>query len=70
MNDINITVKANTRELQRQLNKLDLKNMGPTELEKYLKENITVTLLGSQTERRFYINIKKKKENKKNGILL
>ena len=61
MNDINITFKANTRELQRQLNKLDLKNMGPTELEKYLKENITVTLLGSQTERRFYINIKKEK---------
>lgn len=58
MNNINITFKANTRELERRLNKLDLKNMGPTELEKYLKENITVTLLGSSTERRFYINIK------------
>lgn len=58
MNDIECTVKVNTTELRRQLNKLDLSKMTPTELEQFIKENIEVTLIESSTEKRFYPKLK------------
>ena len=54
-----ISFKVNTRELQRQLNELDLSKMTPTELELYIKENVQVVLIGSQSERRFYVSMER-----------
>ena len=58
-----ITFKVNGRELIRQLNALDLSNMTPKDLKKYIKENIQVTLLGSSNgDNRFYLYIEESEE--------
>ena len=53
-----ITFKVNTRELQRKLNELDLSGMTPTELESFIRENLQVTMVKSETERRAYVSLK------------
>ena len=57
-----ITFKVNTRELQRQLNDLDLSKMTPTSLEAFIKKHIQVTLIGSNQDKRFYVNLDDKKD--------
>ena len=53
-----ITFKVNTRNLQLKLNEIDLSKMTPTELEKFIRENINVTLIENPSEKRFYVDLK------------
>ena len=51
-----MTIKVNVRNLQLGLNELDLRNMAPKELEDYIKEHVCVSLIGNNSEKRFYVN--------------
>jgi len=53
-----ITFKVNTRNLQLKLNELDLSKMTPDELAEFIKENISVSLIGNESDKRFYVDLK------------
>ena len=57
-----ITVKANTRELTRQLNDLDLLQykFKPYELKEFIKENLEVREDSNSEDIRFYLSLKKR----------
>ena len=55
---VEITFKVNTRTLTRQLNELKLSQMGPTELENFIKNNLEVVRIGNSTDVRFYVKLK------------
>lgn len=57
-----ITIKANTRTLTRQLNELFENNKlsgNPNEVKEFLKENLYVCAIGPQDSRRVYLELKK-----------
>ena len=53
-----MSVKVNTRELNRQLNNLNLNNLTYLELEELIKNNVQVVEIGNSTERRLYVSLK------------
>ena len=55
-----ITVKANTRELTRQLNDLELLQYQPNELKEFIKENLEVREDSNSEDIRFYLSLKKR----------
>ena len=57
MKDIPVTFKVNTRELTRQLNKLNVNGWTVKELEDYIREHIKVTHVGSPEEREVYLKL-------------
>ena len=57
-----ITIKANTRTLTRQLNELFENNKlsgNPNEVKEFLKENLDVCTVGSPDSIRVYLELKK-----------
>lgn len=56
--DPEITVKVNARELTRKLNQLDFTKMSVVDVKEYIKENLTVSSIGSKEDIRLYLDLK------------
>ena len=56
MTEMEITIKLDTTDLLKQLNRLDVSNMDSNDLKKYIKEHIEVIPIGNDVWR-VYLNI-------------
>lgn len=53
-----ITIKWNTRELTRQLNRLDVSGMSSADLKRFIQENLEVVRIGSGEDIRLYLKLR------------
>lgn len=58
MTEKTTTITVNTKELTKQINKLKLSKMGPTTLEKHIKNNLEVIRIENTNHIQFHLKLK------------